>query len=141
MNAESTIPYKTYSNCFGVDRLQSLLPYHTFKAAHLERRSMSSGLDIPSGRIRGMAATHVLNKSILGFLSPLKRQIEQSVLRFQFIQFSRSLCQIKRFGERTCPHVIMSSGSLFNIWALVIIMQRPTSLSRCLRMLSIAFRT
>lgn len=32
---------------------------------------MSSGLDMASGRIRGMAATHVLNRSILGFLSPL----------------------------------------------------------------------
>lgn len=32
---------------------------------------MSSGLDMVSGRIRGIAATHVLNRSILGFLSPL----------------------------------------------------------------------
>lgn len=45
------------------------------EAPHRDRRSMSSGLDIPSGRMRGMAATHVLNKSILGFLSPLKKQI------------------------------------------------------------------
>lgn len=42
------------------------------KASHRDSRSMSSGLDIPSGKMRGMAATHVLNKSILGFLSPLK---------------------------------------------------------------------
>lgn len=38
---------------------------------HLAKRSMSSILDRPSGRIRGMAATHVRNKSIFGFLSPL----------------------------------------------------------------------
>lgn len=38
-----------------------------------DSRSMSSDFDIPSGRMRGMAATHVLNKSILGFLSPLER--------------------------------------------------------------------
>ena len=44
-----------------------------FSTTYRESRSMSSGLDIPSGRTRGMAATHVLNKSILGFLSPLKR--------------------------------------------------------------------
>lgn len=43
------------------------------KYTHRDSRSMSSGLDIPSGRMRGMAATHVLNKSILGFLSPLKK--------------------------------------------------------------------
>lgn len=43
------------------------------KYSHRDSRSMSSGLDIPSGRMRGMAATHVLNKSILGFLSPLKK--------------------------------------------------------------------
>jgi len=35
---------------------------------------MSSGLDMPSGRMRGTAATHVLNRSILGFLSPLSRR-------------------------------------------------------------------
>ena len=40
---------------------------------HRESRSMSSGLDMASGRIRGMAATHVLNRSILGFLSPLSK--------------------------------------------------------------------
>lgn len=34
---------------------------------------MSSGLDMPSGRMRGIAATHVLNRSILGFLSPLSK--------------------------------------------------------------------
>lgn len=36
-----------------------------------DSRSMSSGFDMASGRMRGMAATHVLNRSILGFLSPL----------------------------------------------------------------------
>lgn len=46
------------------------------KAPHRDSRSMSSGLDIPSGRMRGMAATHVLNKSILGFLSPLEHRFD-----------------------------------------------------------------
>lgn len=61
-------------HCF-VYLIKGLLPT---EATHRESRSMSSGLDIPSGRMRGMAATHVLNKSILGFLSPLKRS------RFKF---------------------------------------------------------
>lgn len=47
---------------------------HNRNYSHRDSRSMSSGLDIPSGRMRGMAATHVLNKSILGFLSPLKKK-------------------------------------------------------------------
>lgn len=34
-----------------------------------------------------------------------------------------------------------SSGSLFSIWTLVSIIHRPTSLSRCLRMLPTALRT
>lgn len=38
---------------------------------HRDSRSMSSDLDIASGRMRGIAATQVLNRSILGFLSPL----------------------------------------------------------------------
>ena len=34
---------------------------------NLESRSMRSSLDIPSGIILGMAATHVLSRSSLGF--------------------------------------------------------------------------
>lgn len=41
---------------------------------HRDSRSMSSDLDIVSGRMRGIAATQVLNRSILGFLSPLSRK-------------------------------------------------------------------
>lgn len=41
---------------------------------HRDRRSMSSDLDIASGRMRGIAATQVLNRSILGFLSPLSKK-------------------------------------------------------------------
>lgn len=39
---------------------------------HLASKSISSSFDIPSGSSRGMAATHVLKRSIFGFLSPLE---------------------------------------------------------------------
>lgn len=55
---------KTFNNYF-----QSFLQDQA--ESYRESKSMSSGLDMLSGRIRGMAATHVLNRSILGFLSPL----------------------------------------------------------------------
>lgn len=49
---------------------------HTWDQSHthLDSRSMSSDLDIASGRMRGIAATQVLNRSILGFLSPLSKK-------------------------------------------------------------------
>lgn len=57
---------------------------HTRDKCHTHRdsRSMSSDLDIASGRMRGIAATQVLNRSILGFLSPLlkKKALLTSIL-------------------------------------------------------------
>lgn len=51
---------------------------HFFSRSHLAKRSMSSILDKPSGRIRGMAATQVRKRSIFGFLSPLTQEKERN---------------------------------------------------------------
>lgn len=51
---------------------------------HRDSRSMSSDLDIASGRMRGIAATQVLNRSILGFLSPLSKK-SQPLTDFRLI--------------------------------------------------------
>lgn len=57
---------------------------------------------MPSGRIRGMAATHVLNKSILGFLSPLK--MENGGVHWTLIFRSR-LQNFKRNETPLCSYI------------------------------------
>ena len=71
---------------------------------------MSSGLDMASGRIRGMAATHVLNRSILGFLSPLSKMegdVKQACLR----QGKLAICNSKYSYVMIAP-VHESGGNL-----------------------------
>lgn len=96
---------------------------------------MSSDLDMASGRMRGIAATQVLNRSILGFLSPLSGKERKSAALTIPVKMKEDEVVI------FVTHVIISSGSLFSIWTLVSIMQRPTSLSKCLKTLSRDFRT
>ena len=47
----------------------------------LDKRSISSSLLRPSGRRRGIEATHVFKRSILGFLSPLDRTMQWMYVR------------------------------------------------------------
>ena len=49
---------------------------HAHSQTYRVSRSINSDLDMPSGRMRGMAAKHVLNRSIFGFLSPLPKDTQ-----------------------------------------------------------------
>ena len=79
--------------------------------SYLANNSMRSVLLIPSGISLGIAATQVLNKSILGFLSPLKN-IQQDLIRLlhmlgnesklgKIITESRSPLPLKKFNVFT----------------------------------------
>jgi len=66
------MPYKFNGHNMEVEGRGTYFPSSSSMCTvSLERRSTSSPWLSPSGRRRGMAATHVRNKSILGFRSPL----------------------------------------------------------------------
>lgn len=105
---------------------------------YLARSSIRSCLLMPSGISLGMAATHVRNKSIFGFLSPLWHRHFIGALLIRGVQ--RHGLQ-DTLNHDLATYVIMSSGSLLDICMLVMLIERPTSLSRCRKMLSKAFLT
>lgn len=107
---------------------------------YLASSSMRSCLLMPSGISLGMAATHVRNRSIFGLRSPLQ-QINGTIIIHTIWKIFCGFIILNRSIKTQKTNVIMSSGSLLDIWTLVMLMDRPTSLSRCLRMLSKAFRT